>query len=125
MWLRPVGEIGCTKIRCVELGSRYLGHAVDATDPGGGGIPALRSRQRLARGKFGFLGDRQARHIESNAARRDRLDELASRNSHCAAPFIAWTACPACAPLSMLGSYGANLADLLDEGSRVRPDMRD
>src|SRR5208337_3882291 len=57
MWLRPVGEIGCTKIRCVELGSRYLGHAVDATDPGGGGIPALRSRQRLARGKFGFLGD--------------------------------------------------------------------
>jgi hypothetical protein len=31
--LWPVGEIGCTKIRCVELGSRNLGHAVDATDP--------------------------------------------------------------------------------------------
>src|SRR5262249_45062829 len=29
----PTGEIG--------LGSRNIGHAVDATNPGGGGIPAL------------------------------------------------------------------------------------
>jgi hypothetical protein len=83
--LRPVGEIGCTKIRCVELGSHNLGHAVDATDPGGGGIPALPPRQRLARGKVRFLGDCQGRDAERNAARRGRFDEVTSRNSHCAA----------------------------------------
>jgi hypothetical protein len=86
---RPVREIGCTKVGGVELGSRYLDDAVDATDPGGGRVPALPSRQRLACGKSGLLGECQTRHTESNAARRDRLDELASRNSHCAAPFIA------------------------------------
>ena len=79
---RPAWEIGGTKIGGVELGSGYLGDAVDAADPGGGGIPALPSRQRLARGKSGLLGDRQARHTERNAARHRQLDELASRGPH-------------------------------------------
>jgi hypothetical protein len=83
---RPVGEIGCTKIRCVELGSRNLGHAVDATDPGGGRIPGLPPRHRLARGKVRFLGDCQGRDAERNAARRGRFDEGTSRNSHCTKP---------------------------------------
>jgi hypothetical protein len=53
----PTGEIDGTKIRCVELGSRNLGHTVDATGSGGGGIPVLPSRQRLARGKARLRGD--------------------------------------------------------------------
>ena len=114
---RPVREIGCTKIGCIELGSRYLGDAVDAADSGGGRVSALPPRQRLARGKSGFLGDCQARHTENNAARRGRPDEFASRNSHCAAPFV------------LVRTYRAGFHPRLDEragrllraGSGLRP----
>jgi hypothetical protein len=85
----PTGEIDGTKIRCVELGSRNLGHAVNPTGSGGGGIPALPSRQRLAGGKVRFLGNCQRRDAERNPARRGRFDEVTSRNSHCAAPLLA------------------------------------
>src|SRR5262249_4506874 len=85
----PTGEIDGTKIRCVELGSRNLGHAVNPTGSGGGGIPALPSRQRLAGSKVRFLGNCQRRDAERNPARRGRFDEVTSRNSHCAAPLLA------------------------------------
>ena len=79
---RPIGEIGCAKVRRVELGSRYLGDAVNATHPVGGRVPALPSRQRLARRESGSLGACQARQTERNPTRRDQLDELASRSPH-------------------------------------------
>ena len=85
----PTGEIDGTKIRCVELGSRNLGHAVNATGSGGGGIPALPSRQRLARGKARLRGDCQRRDAERNPARRRRFDEVTARDSHYAAPSLA------------------------------------
>src|SRR5262249_34739519 len=85
----PVGEIGCTKIRGVQLGSRNLGHAVDATDPGGGGIPALPPRQRLARCKPRFLGQRPTRQAERDPARRHPFDELASRWLHAHTSWLA------------------------------------
>src|SRR5262245_7480412 len=93
--LRPARQIGCAKIGGVELGSRDLGHGVDAAAAVGGGVPVLPSRQYLTLCEAGFLGDCQPRHAESYAARRDRRHELASRNSHCAAPFVARAASPA------------------------------
>src|SRR5262245_51008969 len=85
----PTGEIGGTKIRCVKLGSRNIGHAVDATNPGGGGIPASPSRQRLARGKARLRGDCQRRDAERNPARRGRCDEVTARDSHWSGPLLA------------------------------------
>ena len=87
--LRPAREIGSAKIGRVELGSRNLGHGVDAAAAVRGRVPAVPSRQYLALCEAGLLGDCQARHGKRNAARRDRLDEFASRNPHRAAPFIA------------------------------------
>jgi len=106
--LRPARKIGSAKIGRVELSSCDLGHGVDAAATAGGRVPALPSRQRLARSKAWLLGDCQPRHTESYAARRDRRDKLASRNSHCSAPFIACMACPACAPLSIAWISGEN-----------------
>ncbi len=79
---RPARKIGGAKIGRVELGAGDLGDAVDAAGAGGGRIPALPSGQRLARREGGFLGRCQARQAERNAARRDRLHELASRRPH-------------------------------------------
>ena len=84
--LRPARQIGGAKIGRVELGPGDLGDAVDATDTGGCRVPRLPAGQGLTRSKAGLLGDRQARHAESYAARSDRRDELASRNSHDATP---------------------------------------
>src|SRR6516225_7331603 len=80
--LRPARQIGCTKIRRVELRSRDLGNAVDATAAVGARVPALPSRQRLPRGKACFLGGRQARYAQRDAARGSRRNELASRKLH-------------------------------------------
>ena len=46
---RPAWEIGGTEIGCVEFGTGDLRHPVDATDTGCRRIPALPSRQGLAR----------------------------------------------------------------------------
>ena len=58
--LRPARQIGGAKIGRVELGSGDLGDAVDAAGAGGCRVPRLSAGQRLARGKAGLLGDRQA-----------------------------------------------------------------
>ena len=79
---RPAWEIGGAEIGGVELGAGDLGDAVDAAHAGRGRVPASPSRQRLACGKSGLPGDRQARHAERNAARHRQLDELASRGPH-------------------------------------------
>ena len=79
---RPAREIGGAKIGRIELGARDFGDAVDAAHSGRGRIPASPSRQRLAGGKSGLRGDRQARHAKRNAARHRQPDELASRGLH-------------------------------------------
>ena len=76
--LRPARQIGSAKIGRIKLGPRYLGDAIDATHPVGCRVPRLSAGQGLTRGKAWLLGDRQARHAESYAARRNRRDELAS-----------------------------------------------
>ena len=85
---RPARKIGGTKIRGVELRSRDLGDAVDATDAGGCRVPALPPRQRLASGEPGFLGHRQARQAEHDATGRRRFDELAARHAHFAVTLL-------------------------------------
>jgi hypothetical protein len=83
---RPAREIGGAKIRRIELGAGDLGDAVDATGAGGGRVPALPSRQRLARCESRFLGYCQGRQADHNATRRHQLDEPASRNTHSPQP---------------------------------------
>ena len=78
---RPARQIGGAKIGRVELGSGDLGDAVDAADAGGGRVPASSSRQRLARGKAGLLGDCQACKRQRDATRDACLQERATRNA--------------------------------------------
>src|ERR1700736_4073761 len=79
---RPTGKIGGAKIGGVEFCAGDLGDAVNAPGPVGGRIPVLSSRQRLARRECGLCRRCQTREAERNAARRDPLDELASRRPH-------------------------------------------
>ena len=77
---RPAGHVRSAKIGRIELGPGNFGDAVDASGACRGRVPALRSRQCLARGKSRLLGGRQACESESNAASGAGPDELASRN---------------------------------------------
>ena len=70
---RPAREIGGAEIGGVEFGAGDLGDAVDAAGTGGRRVPALPSRQRLARLECGFLAP---------AAKRDKLSAMPLAVTH-------------------------------------------
>ena len=79
---RPSRHVDGAEVRRVELRAGNLGNAINAAAAGSSGIPLLSARQRFARDKAEFIGGRQPRQAEHDAARCNPLDELASRRSH-------------------------------------------
>jgi hypothetical protein len=77
----PARQIRSAKIGRVELSPSDLGDAVNAAGGCRGGVPLLRSRQRLTRDKTRFFGGCQACQSQRDAARGACLKEPTTRNA--------------------------------------------